>query len=91
MHGVLVSYSILDPLYAFSLGCYATKHGFSKIIIDPDTCSVDLLIDSAIFLPFQVTNEKVKALMDFAQLKQEYQLLREYDLFSFRILMYHIS
>lgn len=29
----------------------------------------------------QVTNEKVKALMELAQLKQEYQLLQEYDFF----------
>ncbi|XP_075673958.1 uncharacterized protein LOC142643291 isoform X4 [Castanea sativa] len=34
----------------------------------------------------QVTNEKVKALMELAQIKQEYQLLQEYDLFSIGIL-----
>lgn len=30
-------------------------------------------------LTFQVTTEKVKALMELAQLKQDYQLLQEYD------------
>lgn len=43
-------------------------------------------IGSAILLPVQVTNEKVKALMELAQIKQEYQLLQEYDLFSIGIL-----
>lgn len=34
---------------------------------------------------FQVTNEKVKALMELAQLKQSYHLLKEYDICIFSL------
>lgn len=43
-----------------------------------------------LFFPLQVTNEKVKALVELAQLKQENHLLQEYE-FSYLVLIFIIQ